>query len=487
MTAATILFDDEFNSLSTYNSSTRTGIWSTRYDWGPDTIINNEQEYYVDIANDGTSKSGGYNPFSVLEGKLTISAQPATKGTSNGQQFDSGVITTQHSFSSTYGYFEMRAQLPAGVGTWPAFWMDQDSLVWPPELDIMEEIGQEPNQYVGTVHTGSQNTMEQVYANTPNLAAQYHVYAVDWNAQTITWYMDNQKVGQVATPADMHSPMYMLINLAIGGSWPGPAVNVGQFPAAYKIDYVRVWNQKPDPLQDGLALRPVAESMTQQDTLTMRVSENAYRGDAQFTVSVDGQQVGGILTATALHYEDDSNVFTLTGKWGQGAHNVRIEFLNDAYGGTASTDRNLYVDSIAYGGITYAGANAALMKNSTKDFTVGSPTATVAGPADTLTLHLAEDAWNGDAKVVLSIDGKTITTAQAVVASHNAGAWQDLTFSGNFGSGSHDVGVTFTNDAWGGSGSTDRNLYVNGVDFNGTHYGSGTTALYSNGIAHFTV
>jgi hypothetical protein len=234
----------------------------------------------------------------------------------------------------------------------------------------------------------------------------------------------------------------------------------------------------------GTATSPVP---TIPDTLTLRMSEDAYQGDAQFTVSVDGHQAGNTLTASALHATGDANAFILTGNWGQGAHDVKIQFLNDAYGGTAATDRNLYVNSIAYDGKTYAGTTAALMGNGAVDFTVSGSTATAAGPADTLTVHLAEDAWNGDAKFTLSIDGKTISTAQPVTASHAAGVWQDLTFSGNFGVGTHDVGINYANDAYGGSASTDRNLYVNGVDFDGTHYGAGITALLSNGTAHFTI
>ena len=123
----------------------------------------------------------------------------------------------------------------------------------------------------------------------------------------------------------------------------------------------------------------------------------------------------------------------------------------------------------------------------TDTFAVGSPTQPMSGPADTLTLHLAEDAWQGDAQFTLTIDGKAISTPQAVVARHSAGAWQDLSFAGNFGAGSHKVGVTFTNDAYGGVSTADRNLYVNGIDVNGQHYGSGSTALMSNGTASFTV
>ena len=237
------------------------------------------------------------------------------------------------------------------------------------------------------------------------------------------------------------------------------------------------------PAQDSgstpAGTQPATGSSTPASTasaITLNVAEDAGQGDAQFTVSVDGQQVGGVMTASALQSSGDSNVFTLTGDWGQGAHDVQVQFLNGP---------NLYVNTIGYDGTTYAGTGSALTAGGTADVTVGA--ATTAAPPDTLTVHLAEDAWNGDAQFTLSIDGQTVTTPQAVTASYSDGAWQDLTISGDFGSGTHDIGVTFTNDAYGGSSSTDRNLYVNGVDFNGTHYGADVTPLYSNDTAHFTV
>jgi hypothetical protein len=224
-----------------------------------------------------------------------------------------------------------------------------------------------------------------------------------------------------------------------------------------------------------------------QDTLTLNVSEDAWKGDAKFIVTVDGKQIGGTETASALHSSSDMNVFQLTGAWGQGPHNVQIQFVNDAYGGTTTTDRNLYIGSMAYDGTTYSNTTATMDNNGTDSFTVGGTTPTMSGPADTLTLRLSEDAWKGNAQFTLSIDGKQVSTPQAVVVAHSAGAWQDLSFAGNFGAGSHQVGVTFTNDAYGGTPTTDRNLYINGVDLNGQRYGSGTTALMSNGTATFTV
>jgi hypothetical protein len=220
---------------------------------------------------------------------------------------------------------------------------------------------------------------------------------------------------------------------------------------------------------------------TSTNKLTLRVSEDAYQGDAQFVVRVDGKQVGGTMTASTLYATGDSDVFTLTGNWGQGTHNVQIQFLNDAWGGTAGTDRNLHVNSIAYDGTTYAGTTAALNTVSTRAFTVGGGTATAGAPADMLTVHLAEDAWNGNANFTVSIDGKPITTPQAVLAARASGAWEDHVFAGNLGAGSHTVAIAFTNDAWGGAAGTDRNLYVNGIDVNGKHYGTGATELYSTG------
>ena len=230
-----------------------------------------------------------------------------------------------------------------------------------------------------------------------------------------------------------------------------------------------------------------APPVTAPDMLTLRISEDAWQDDAKFMVKVDGTQIGGTLTAFALHVTGDSNVFALTGAWGAGTHDVQIQFVNDAYGGTPATDRNLYVNSVAYNGTTYSGTTATMLSNGTCDFSVGGGATAATAPADTLTLHLSEDAWNGNSQFELTIDGKQVSTPQGVATLHNSGSWQDFTFAGNFGAGTHTVGVQFTNDAYGGSPATDRNLYVNGVDCNGKHYGSGVTLLLSNGTATFTI
>jgi hypothetical protein len=219
--------------------------------------------------------------------------------------------------------------------------------------------------------------------------------------------------------------------------------------------------------------------------LDLSLSEDAWKGDAQFTVSVDGKQVGGVMSAHALHSTGDTEHVQLTGKWSSGAHTVDITFLNDAYGGTSSTDRNLYVNSIALNGTQYANTSAALYSDGTESFNIGGSAGTATTASNALTLHLSEDAWQGDAQFQISVDGKTITTPDAVTALHSAGAVENFTITG-LSKGTHDIGVAFLNDAYGGTPSTDRNLYVNSIDY-GSHHFATNAALFSDGTQHFTV
>ncbi|MFC0386137.1 carbohydrate-binding domain-containing protein [Muricoccus vinaceus] len=194
--------------------------------------------------------------------------------------------------------------------------------------------------------------------------------------------------------------------------------------------------------------------------LIIRVSEDAWQGDAQFTVAVDGKQIGGIRTAIASHAAGEHNDVVISGL-ATGQHQVSVTFLNDGWGGSAATDRNLYVDSIAYAGQEKMVA-AALLRSGTSTTTVGTnPPAA----AHSLTLHLSEDAWQGDAKFNVLVDGKVIGSG-TVTASHANGATQDFTFNG-LTAVPKTVGVAFLNDGWGGSAATDRNLYVDGITIDG--------------------
>ncbi|MBS0558673.1 MAG: hypothetical protein JSR21_01320 [Proteobacteria bacterium] len=292
-------------------------------------------------------------------------------------------------------------------------------------------------------------------------------------------------------------------NEATGTEVAAPAVNVTvSFSTSYQMVEIFDPLLGSAPIQTlynvssatiGVTDHPIIVELEPQtqpppvDMLTLRINEDAWNGDAQFIVRVDGTQVGGTLSADVLRSTGDTGVFSLTGNWGSGAHNVQIQFINDGWGGTTTTDRNLFVSSIAYDGTTYANTSAKLFRNGTASFTVGGSTATAAPPPDALVVHLSEDAWNGDAQFVLSIDGKAISTPQAVTTLHSSGSWQDFTFAGSFGAGRHTIGVQFTNDAWGGVSGQDRNLYVNGIDINGQHVGAGVIAMSSAGTTNYTI
>ena len=475
---AKLVFDDEFSSLNTRASGAGRGTWDTQLWWGPNVTINNEQQYYVDVTNNGTNMAGGNNPFSISDGFLSIAATPAKPGTSNGQAFNSGVMTTEHSFARTYGYFEISARMPAGAGTAPAFWLLNASHQWPPELDVVEEIGRQPTDIVGTVHTGSSNKAYPFFLTTPDVTAGFHAYGVDWQADKITWYFDGKPYGSIATPSDMHSPMYMVMNLAIGGAWPGSPPNPGQLHAAYKIDYVRVWEGFPGAAATSPASMASPMPQVATDTLVLSLAEDAWQGDAQAIITIDGKAVGDPVSVTALHGMGQSQAVTLTGQWGAGAHDVGIQFLNDAYGGTPETDRNLYVEGVTFDGQAAAGQPAVLHRNGA---------VSVATAASPLVLRLSEDAWRGDAQFSVAVDGKTLGAAQPVTALHATGATQNFAFAPAMATGTHDVAVSFLNDAYGGTTAADRNLYVDAITANGATMPGTAASLVSTSTQHFSV
>ena len=239
-----LTFDEEFNSLSlrTGTTATANGIWKTSDGWGNRTLHgNNELQLYVDPDYKGL----GLNPFSVQDGIVTITASktPDWAKSAIGYNYISGELTTAGSFAQQYGYFEMKAQMAPGQGMWPAFWMLSTNGKWPPEIDIVEAIGDLPNHvYVNTHSATNGNAGKDVWSSA-DITQGFHTYGVDWTASTITFYYDGKAVFTRATPADMHTPMYMLLNLAVGGNWPGaPDSTTDWSKTQYKIDYVRVWS-----------------------------------------------------------------------------------------------------------------------------------------------------------------------------------------------------------------------------------------------------
>ncbi len=255
-------FDDEFDRFSWFaEGDTPTkggGTWRTNFGakWCPvddiknhSLIWNHEKEVYVDPGFRGSSpQSLNLNPFSVSGGVLHITANRTDNPALGGYQFTSGLISSEPSFAQTYGLFEMRARLPAGRGYWPAFWLMPADKSWPPEIDIMEILGHEPGKLYTTLHTketGKHTKSDIPPHDIPDSSADYHTYALDWGPQEMVFYFDDKEIARRPTPADMNKPFYILINLAVGGDWPGNPDAATPLPGTMDVDWVRVW-QRPD-------------------------------------------------------------------------------------------------------------------------------------------------------------------------------------------------------------------------------------------------
>jgi beta-glucanase (GH16 family) len=230
-----LAFESDFTTLHSHPG--RSGEWMTSGASGWRTLPDNhELQYYSDSSN-------GFDPFSVEKGVLTITAQ---RGTNPAKlPYNSGMLTTFKSFGQLYGYFEMKARLPAGRGLWPAFWLLPADQSWPPEIDVLEQLGNDSTTiYIGTHSAvGGPNVGTTVALKVADTSNGFHTYGVDWQAREIAWYFDGKLIRRQPTPADMHKPMYMLINLAVGGkgSWPGPPTPETIFPARFIVEYLHAY------------------------------------------------------------------------------------------------------------------------------------------------------------------------------------------------------------------------------------------------------
>jgi beta-glucanase (GH16 family) len=172
--------------------------------------------------------------------------------------YTSARIHTEGKFAQRYGRFEARIKIPTGQGLWPAFWMMGDEpRGWPDrgEIDIMENIGKEPGTVHGTIHgpgySGSKgigNSFE--LPSKTRFSDDFHVYAVEWDPKAIRWYVDDVLL-ETREPKDLPAatkwvydhPFFLLLNLAVGGDWPGPPDNSTLFPQMMLVDYVRVYSR----------------------------------------------------------------------------------------------------------------------------------------------------------------------------------------------------------------------------------------------------
>lgn len=217
------------------------------------------------------------------------------------------------------------------------------------------------------------------------------------------------------------------------------------------------------------------------DTLVLHICELAYKGDAAFTVSVNGIQIGGLLTATTAVQSGQTEDFDVFGNWGTGRQAVTVSFANGLSdpGGA----RDLFVWGMTYDGAGYGGNVQNLYGGGTAAFLVGTAAPIGAG-ADTLVLNLVETAYQGDAQFTISVNGVQIGGVQTATLPAGSKA-EPFTVLGNWGQGRQTVTVTFINGLSDAGGS--RNLYVEGMTYDGTSYGDNVHNLYGGGAACFLI
>ena len=436
LTGYKLTFDDEFNSFSSNGPSNyqiqgeTSGTWDTTLSYG-ERKLNDETELYSD-------PTVGVNPDTVSGGVLDIHAAPVTSASPNwGETYTSGVITTNHSFNQEYGYFEMRAELPSEAGMWPAFWLLPEQHVWPPELDALEGFGATNGNGEGgatSFHNGlvtddTANPSQGGWNSTGgvDLYTSYNTFGVQWTPTVINFFFNGVEYASEATPSDFHQSMYMIANLAVGGNWAGTPEGES---ADLKIDYIRAFSNdgsNPAVVQqtisspdgggynfygatdangngalggsDASAPAPVlapaappangnvAPTGTQTlgagpDDLVLNMSEDAYLGDAMFTIVVDGVQFGGDLLTGASHSAGATQTFDLKGSFSAGQHTVYVDFLNDADGWAGpGTDRNLYVNGASINGNPITNSSLSLFSGGIQSFTFTETAPVVTVPA----------------------------------------------------------------------------------------------------------
>jgi beta-glucanase (GH16 family) len=218
-----------------------------------------EQQIYVDPNYKGATGSAlRLNPFKVENGILTITADQIPEHLFKalpGFQYTSGVLTTRRSFTQMYGYFEMRGKVPAGPHLLPAFWMLADDRTWPQELDVMEAPTHLPNAIATTVHWSEikgQYKGDGCKTIVPGYDKEFHYYGALWTPERVVYYIDRKPVAQIITPASFVKPMYMIVNLAVGGTWVGAATPETPMPAKFEVDNISAYTMG-DPTNCNVA------------------------------------------------------------------------------------------------------------------------------------------------------------------------------------------------------------------------------------------
>jgi len=230
-------------------------LWKTSLPWGPNTIINREQQYFVNLFG---SDPIAADPFVFTGSSLQITGTitpPELLAAANNQPYLSGVISTQDKFQLTYGYVEMKAKLTGGQGLLSTFYLfNQDFMKNKPEIDIAEYIGGRPDKIYQTYHyydsirnrdpngeRHSTPTMETQMGF--DLSADFHTYSVLWEPDLVVWYIDGNEVRRLTGVRISDEPMNIVAQLVVGSEWIGEP-DASTLPKVLEIDYIKAWQKQ---------------------------------------------------------------------------------------------------------------------------------------------------------------------------------------------------------------------------------------------------
>jgi len=236
--ARTLAFSDDFGG-----GTLDTSRWNTCHWWGHGgcTIGDSEMEWYL--------------PGQVRQqdGRLDLVAQRQDVVGSDGRKFPyvSGMVSTgpptdegtPSKFSFTYGTVEIRFRVPRGTGLWPALWMLPANRHSRPEIDLLEVIGQKPGDALFHLHPKDRSQPVDGHASpaASDMSAGWHVVRLRWEPGVLHWWLDGARKWTVTGDRVPDQPMYLVMNLAVGGDYPGPPTSETRFPASFLVDYVRIW------------------------------------------------------------------------------------------------------------------------------------------------------------------------------------------------------------------------------------------------------
>lgn len=354
-------------------------VWSDEFDgasldldkWafvtGPNPS-NNELQYYTDLSTN----------LGVSGGTLRIIARQESY---MGYNYTSARIRTRNLFDFRYGKVEVRLKVPPGQGLWPACWMmptEQWYGIWPAsgEMDIMENLGQQTDVAYGTAHYQAPDGTHQyhvasVMTGTPDLADTFHLFTFEWSPDTLTWLLDGVQFHQV-TAADVapaqwpfHRLFHLILNLAVGGNWPGPPNGSTPFPATFEVDYIRVYQELPFIRISGPGL---VQSASQQVTISLpQIASATYtwtlppqatlvsgQGTHQITTQWNGAgTVQASMTTSCGTHSYAHEVMFGTNTWENGGFEEGWRYF--ALSANAPAAATFHIDSVNVMGGSYCG------------------------------------------------------------------------------------------------------------------------------------